>query len=144
MTLRILIFLMICGVALGAQEKQEKKDDGKSGTAAKQAAAPLSIPPGAKRIEQGTYEYTDAKGKKWIYRRTPFGVVRIEDKPEEKPAAQSAPDLKAVEDGDSIRFERQTPFGPVKWVRKKTELTEEEQAAWDRTRRKPAETGSKK
>jgi hypothetical protein len=31
--------------------------------------------------------------------------------------------------GDSVQFQRPTPFGPQKWVRKKSELTDDEKAA---------------
>ena len=39
--------------------------------------------------------------------------------------------ITAVEQGDSIRFEENTPFGKRTWVRKKTELSETEQRTWD-------------
>src|SRR5215470_16679683 len=51
------------------------------------AAAPL-IPKGAVETEPGTFRYTDTDGKKWIYRKTPFGVARLEDKPEEAAVAK--------------------------------------------------------
>ena len=35
------------------------------------------------------WHYTDAQGKKWIYRKTPFGVSRMEDKPDTRPAVQA-------------------------------------------------------
>ncbi|HET9319914.1 MAG TPA: hypothetical protein VFO27_09060, partial [Bryobacteraceae bacterium] len=38
----------------------------------------------------------------------------------------------AVEDGDSVRFARQTPFGRSEWRRTKTQLNEIEQAVWNR------------
>ncbi len=33
---------------------------------------PLAIPAGAVAIESNLYRHTDAQGKTWIYRRTPF------------------------------------------------------------------------
>jgi hypothetical protein len=39
--------------------------------------------------------------------------------------------VKVTEEGDSLRFERPSPFGVRKWTRKKTELTEMEKAAWE-------------
>ena len=75
---------------------------------------------------------TDSQGKKWIYRKTPFGIARIEDKPVEAKRAEVPKDMKATEDGETIRFERPGPFGAYKWQRKKTELNEMEQAVWDR------------
>jgi hypothetical protein len=44
----------------------------------------------------------------------------------------------AVEQGDSIRFEQTTPFGKRIWVRKKTELNEEERKIWDLQRKNSA------
>ena len=38
---------------------------------------------------------------------------------------------KAVEDGDSIRFERASPFGVTRWQRKKAELNDMERAVWE-------------
>jgi hypothetical protein len=110
------------------------------------APPPLTIPEGAVETAPYTYSFTDPSGKKWIYKKTPFGVSRVEDKPVSAEAAKKAEDEKrrmieattAVEDGDSIRFERPTPFGTQRWVRKKTELDAIERAAWDRELEKRA------
>jgi hypothetical protein len=48
--------------------------------AAKAAPKAVEIPAGAVETDPGTFTYTDPQGKKWIYRKTPFGVVRMEDK----------------------------------------------------------------
>jgi hypothetical protein len=99
-------------------------------------AANLQLPATAVKTGDGSYRYTDPQGKKWIYRKTPFGIARLEDKPVD--AAVSAAEAKrfdavtATEDGDTIRFERPGPFGNYKWQRNKTELDEMEQAVWDR------------
>ncbi len=37
------------------------------------------IPAGAERVDAYTYRYTDAKGKTWMYRQTPFGISKYED-----------------------------------------------------------------
>jgi hypothetical protein len=100
-------------------------------TAAQKANPPvLTIPEGAKLVEPNTYRFTDSSGKTWMYRQTPFGISRWEDSP--APAApQLAPQTQptTVTDlGDSVRFERKTAFGVSQWVRKKTELTDEEKA----------------
>jgi hypothetical protein len=96
-----------------------------------------SIPAGAKLVEPNLYRYTDAGGKTWLYRQTPFGISRSEDTGGSgaEPAPQSAPqsNLKgeavAVTDlGDSYRFEKKTPFGQTTWTRKKSELSDEEKA----------------
>ena len=42
----------------------------------------------------------------------------------------------AKEDGDTIRFERPGPFGTYKWQKKKSELADDERAAWEQSREK--------
>ena len=90
------------------------------------------------KAADGSFHYTDAQGKKWIYRQTPFGMARAEDKPVEARAVEVPPGMKATEDGDAIRFERPGPFGTYRWQRKKTELDEMEQAAWEREKARAA------
>ncbi len=124
---RIIVLLAIPVALLAAGD--EKK------TATKpEAVKRLTLPPDAKEFEPYTYRHTDAEGKTWIYRRTPFGLYRLEEKDQEAASsAQSTPDngLLAFDEGDQVRFERQSPFGEKSWVRKKTELTTEEKKAWD-------------
>ena len=97
-----------------------------------------ALPKEAVPISPGTYTYTDALGKKWIFRQTPFGLAKFEDR--ERPATDQESEQKriaqttAVEDGDSVRFERPGPFGVYRWKQKKTELNPMEQAVWDRAR----------
>lgn len=68
-------------------------------------------------------------------KKTPFGSVRLDDKAgEEKP--EPPPGMRAFEEGDTVRFERQTPFGAKKWSKKKSELDETERAVVERERRK--------
>ena len=107
----------------------------------KVAERPPSIPKDAVLLEPGIYRHTDTQGKKWIYRATPFGVVKLEDKPkEETEAALKGPKLEdliqAIDDGEYVRFERPGPFGVYKWRTKKTALDEVEQKVWDRELKK--------
>jgi hypothetical protein len=87
------------------------------------------IPAGATLVEPNLYRYTDSGGKTWNYRQTPFGVSKWE---ETSTAPQPTPvknEPTVVTDlGDSYRFEKKTPFGASTWVRKKSELTDEERA----------------
>ena len=46
--------------------------------------------------------------------------------------AQQIESTKAIEEGDSVRFERTSPFGVTRWQRKKGELNEMERAVWER------------
>jgi len=109
-------------------------------------AQQVTIPKGAVEVEPGTFHDTDAQGKKWIYRQTPFGVARFEDAalPPESQGGKPGPaqDLyagaKATADGDTIRFERPGPFGVYKWEKNKSELDEMEQAVWNRQLAKTA------
>jgi hypothetical protein len=93
----------------------------------------VTIPKDAVKNADGTYSYTDKQGKKWIYANSPFGVIKsaASDSPDKaaaaKPAdAQTVIATKAIDNGDTVKFERPTPFGTMKWEKKKTELNEEE------------------
>ena len=55
---------------------------------------------------------------------TPFGETK----------SRAAVPVKITEEGDTLKFERQTPFGLQRWTRKKTELTDAEAAMWQAQR----------
>ena len=99
---------------------------------AQNAATPAPvIPAGATQVEPNLYRYTDTQGKTWMFRQTPFGISKWEDSPSSQlavPAPQAAPPVKVTDLGDRVQFERDMPFGATKWIRKKSELTEDEQA----------------
>jgi hypothetical protein len=110
----------------------------KKKTAKKTAAAPapqfLTIPKDATPNPDGTYTVTDKDGKKWNYWQSPFGVMRSEVKPA-PPMSTFAPGAPAQQDlsyttttdkGDTVGFARQTPFGPVQYDKKKSEMTDAE------------------
>jgi hypothetical protein len=105
--------------------------------AAKVAAKPA--PPVAKNLEipkdatpnpDGTYSWSDKAGKKWIFSKTPFGVSKIEETgvPSAFASAPVGQFVKAVEVGDKVKFERQSPFGTTKWEKNKADLTDDEKA----------------
>ena len=134
--MKLFFVVFVSALALSAADPQAKKDTAKesAGATAKAAdAAKLSaIPADAVKDADGDYHYTDAQGKKWIFHKTPFGVSRMEDTGEREAAKAAAPSgegIKATEDGDKVRFERQGPFGVWKWEKKKSELNENEKAA---------------
>jgi hypothetical protein len=125
-------------------------------------AAEATIPKGATEVEPGVFKHKDASGKSYTYRKTPFGVIKsldgAADKPTETPvpvktagAPQETPfgdikkqtqaQIKVVEKGDTLEFERTSPFGGIRWKNKKDQLTPEEREAWERTR-SGATTGS--
>lgn len=91
---------------------------------------PLTLPKDAVAKPEGGYAYTDKAGKKWIYHETPFGVSRIPDVGEPAPAVSVATPkeqlVKATDNGETVKFQRQTPFGVTNWEKKKSDLTDEE------------------
>ncbi len=140
MKLGIFVLMMGLAVELIAAGKAADKKGKPAPAAAPAQATEITIPAGAVEVEPYIYRYTDAAGKKWIYRKTPFGVMRLEDKPLSANAAEKLQDERtrliestsAVEEGDAIRFERAWPFGRTQWQRKKTELNDVERAVWNR------------
>ena len=104
--------------------------------AAALAGATITIPKNAVESAPGTYHYTDAQGKKWIYRQTPFGVARLPEDADRPAPPVALPDpsagIKATAEGDIIHFERPGPFGVYKWQKNKSELDDVERAAWSR------------
>ena len=140
--MKLLFAIFVSAVALSAQDPQAnppaKKPAAKAAPKAlappkvKNASKPLPIPAEAVLGADGDYRYTDTQGKKWLYRKTPFGVTRMEDTPQftsTRAADPTGAGIKATEDGDIVRFERQGPFGLWKWEKKKSELDEGEKAA---------------
>ena len=134
--MKLFFVVFVSALALSAADPQTKKDTSKEPAGATSQAAdtarPAAIPADAVKGADGDYHYSDPQGKKWIYHKTPFGMSRREDTGEletAKAAAPSGAGIKATEDGDKVRFERQGPFGVWKWEKKKSELNENEKAA---------------
>jgi hypothetical protein len=135
-----LILMMIAGaLLLSATDPQAAKKT--TAPAPAKPIKPVEIPKGAVETEPGTFRYTDPAGKKWIYRKTPWGVARMEDKPADNTAAapQAAPadttaGIKVTEEGSVIHFERPGPFGAYRWQKKESELDDSERAALERSR----------
>ena len=124
--------LLIAVLPLAAQTTKNTKKT----TPPAAAPAEVVIPKGAVEQADGNFHYTDAQGKKWLYRKTPFGVSKVEEKP--LPAATVEQEDKitvATDAGDSVHFEKPSPFGTVKWDKKKTELDSNEQSIWNRQKK---------
>jgi hypothetical protein len=148
--MRLFFVIFVSAAALLASDPQTRKPKtpAKAAPKAADASRTMVIPAGAVQTPDGDFHYTDAQGKKWIYRKTPFGVARLEEKEEDAQAkaAQADPGagIKATEDGDKVRFERMGPFGMWKWEKNKSELDEGERAALQNSRQSSrAETTSK-
>ncbi|HVN05047.1 MAG TPA: hypothetical protein VMT86_11555 [Bryobacteraceae bacterium] len=154
--MKILACMLLAGISLAADDpaKTTTKPPAKPVAAKRTAAAQTpakpvvrpTIPPDAVETSPGLYRWTDKEGKTWMFRRSPFGVSRwpADAKDAEDAKASSAPQqTTAVAQGDSIRFERATPFGKKVWVRKKTELNETERQIWEQQQHKGATTAQK-
>jgi hypothetical protein len=136
MNMRVLNVAALCGcflLAAGAVSAADAKP-----AAAAKTQNTVALPKEAVAISPGTYTYMDPQGRKWIFRQTPFGMAKFEDRDlpstEAEARQKQVAGMRAVEDGEFIRFERPGPFGTYRWKRKKTELDPIEQAAWDRAR----------
>lgn len=128
------------------------------------AANPDGVPKEAVEVKPGLYRYVDADKKAWLYSKSPFGYMRssedapkakadvpetpVRTNPEKTPFGESratanAPATKVTEQGDSLRFERPSPFGVYRWTRKKADLTDDEKKLWDASRTAPAKADTK-
>lgn len=137
--------LLVLAAAMPAPAAQNKPDgNGKAAIAAQQKKTAAdrgkqnaSTPSGKKSTTTAPKRVTDADGKVYEIRETPFGPMKFPVKAEDTARETSADAfLKIVEEGDSLRFRRQTPFGVTEWVRKKSELNDTEKQAWERELRK--------
>jgi hypothetical protein len=135
---KLLVFLAAAALAFTASAADKPSAPSSADTAAKKAAPalktiqPLTIPKDAKPGENGTFKYTGKDGKKWIYSTTPFGVSRVEDMGP-APESYAVPVAsKAIDLGDTVRFEQPGPFGIIRWEKKKSELTGEERQVLDK------------
>ncbi len=78
------------------------------------------------------FRFTDKNGKAWLYRKTPFGVSKMDEEQynqfakAQAAATQLESKVNAVDKGETVLFERVTPMGKQSWEKKKSELTGEE------------------
>jgi len=133
----LVCLLVSSAVNLAAQTNSKKT----TAPAPRTASVEPTIPADAVKSEDGSFRYTDKNGKKWIYRQTPFGVSKEpvtavdptatpfgkSKEPRVAPVkTESKPgdlvNTKAFDEGDTVRFERPTPFGTSVWRKKKSEL----------------------
>jgi hypothetical protein len=93
----------------------------------------VELPANAEKVRDGVWRSRDAAGKTWIYTRTPFGFARVEENAQQDSASSSSgPAVVATAvQGDSVTFERESPFGKSRWTRKVADLSDEEKAAYE-------------
>lgn len=112
-----------------ATTQQAAKPAAPAAPTAPTAPSAPTIPAGAVKTAPNTYSYTSADGVKWTYRETPFGVVKIEDKPvAAQPVMEDKNPTVITDLGESVKFTRQTPFGAQSWTKKKADLSDDEKA----------------
>src|SRR5580692_1155703 len=109
--MKLLIALCFTAASLAAAPPQQAKTDDQTKAKTEAPEKPLTeIPAGAVQFEPGSYHYTDAKGKKWILRPTPFGIAKIEDTGvplrNKRKEDHGMDGVKVTESGDSVKFER--------------------------------------
>lgn len=132
---RTLLCLFTATLVWGADQNAQKS----AKTTPPAPAQAVTIPPQAEKMDENTYRHTDGEGKTWIYRKSPFGLVKSLETPKRADAVPASPGkeevkVTAVEKGDSIQFERPGPFGAYRWTKKKTELDAVEKDIWERQR----------
>jgi len=138
-TILIIVFAAGSIVTMAGQTTTDTNADNKTKTVKKvtKEPPPVTIPTDAVPVGDGSFRYTDKAGKKWIYRNTPWGVSKAEEKIAVQPVETVAVDPVKCEDlGDSVRFTKPTPFGPKVWTTKKSAMDSYEQSIWNRDKEK--------
>lgn len=126
--------LVVAGLAFG----QAAKPAPAKTTAAKNVSS-VTLPAGAKKTGEGTWEHTDAAGKQWVYKQMPFGLTRMTRSDLDARSGVSLPDgMTVVEENGAFKFTRSTPFGAVAYTKKADELSETERAVVAAKARKAA------
>ena len=133
------IAVLILAAAMACAATDAKKSDKKAAPKTQPPPA-VTIPKDAVPLPNGTFGYTDKQGKKWIYAKTPFGIMKIaneEASPDGVAIGGPAAPPKVIDKGDVVRFERPGPFGTTTWEKKKSDLTDEERQFVDSQTAKP-------
>jgi hypothetical protein len=117
--------LLLTAASLAAQASASTGPSAAKAAKKATTAQPVTVPADAVANADGTFSWTDKQGKKWTFVKTPFGVMKSEVIATPATSA-SLSGVKSFDEGDKVRFEKQSPFGVVKWEKNKTELTDEE------------------
>jgi hypothetical protein len=135
MKLTITVFVLMAAATCAPAATKKKTDTTK--TSAPQA---VTIPKDAVPNADGTtFIWTDKQGKKWTYAKTPFGIMKsaYSDTAAAAAPAGASGSTKAIDKGDTVRFENQGPFGTMAYEKKKADLTDEERRTLDAQTAKP-------
>jgi len=141
--MKVWMVFPIAVMVLAAESTPAAKKAAKPKPAPAAAVKITKIPEGAVQIDSTSYRYTTPDGKSQLYKKSPFGIMKVDE--QATPAAITDPSaitdhaavtdhandgVKATVDGDTIHFERPSPFGTFRWQKKISELSEEERALW--------------
>src|SRR5882724_6254333 len=86
----LIVFSLSACLFAAADGPAKKRPPAKAAASWANIASNLQIPATATKGDDGSYRYTDPQGKKWIYRKTPFGTAHFEDKPATAQTDESA------------------------------------------------------
>jgi hypothetical protein len=134
--LKLICFITIFAASMAAQNSSEPNRGGTnkrvlSSKGSKIPKEPNTPPASAERIGEDTYRWVAPDGKKWIYKKTPFGWSKQDESQMPPPPKPEEDHTRVVGvDGDTIKFERPGPFGNFKWEKNKSELNGQEKAAY--------------
>src|SRR6266567_9361837 len=100
---RLITAAALFAMAVCAQATQKKTD--KTATTSARATV-LTVPKDAVKNADGTWNYTDKQGRKWVYVNTPFGIMKTDvTDAESRPAQPPTTATKVIDKGETVRFE---------------------------------------
>ncbi len=110
---------------------------------------PAGVPANATMVDEVTWRSVDGQGKVWMYKRTPFGMMRSPElsAPEQQKRDGVGDPLEGMtvkEVGDSLKFSRPGPFGVYTWTKKKNDLNADEKLVWERSQKAKTSTTAAK
>lgn len=138
--MKMITTLLAAGLVFTAAAQSNTDDKKSAPKKTTMTPAPPSIPKDATPLPDGSFRYVDKDGKKWIYRNTPFGVSKAEERPAPPVATIAQEPVKSEDLGDSVRFTNPTPFGTKVWTTRKSDLSSYEKSIYDRDQKKTAES----
>jgi len=110
---------------------------------------PAGVPANAKMVDEITWRAVDGKGKAWMYKQTPFGMMKSPElsEPEQQKrdgVGDKLAGMTVKEEGDTLKFSRPGPFGVYNWTKKKNDLNEDEKAVWEQSQKAKTSTSAAK